>query len=250
MNRSITKLNRSDISMCRLALINQKGINYLRKNYDLLNFLDYLEASFGGHGNGFAIVTKDKEIIFDKGVKLDNMDIVEAIEKNYKNIDWFFYHTRLASKGKISNSNCHPFIYQNKILAMNGTEQVRISGRITDTETIFNFLNHFMVDLADGTKIFNSVFIGYNGEQVFANRNKGSLQYLHIPNSKNIFIFASEFSNEFYKGKNKVYNMPDTWIEGEKINVKDLKISQLKKKNNIVNSYGNIYKYGDLEWIY
>lgn len=209
--------------MCRLALFNKEGINYIESNYGLTEFFDYLEMSQGGHGNGYCIVYNNKKTRIKKGVTLDNAEITADILKDYQHIKWVMYHTRLASMGNISNENCHPFRCEKSVLMMNGTEKgIRafIKENKTDTETILNICVMLGINITEATKNLNSVFVGYDNGRVFANRNNGSLEYLHH-NSKTI-IFASEFLPEQYK-KDNVYISPLYWKEGEKIDIKQLK---------------------------
>lgn len=209
--------------MCRLALFNKEGIDYIESNYSLTEFFDYLEMSQGGHGNGYCIIYDNKKIRIKKGVKLPNEEITADILKDYQNIKWVMYHTRLASMGNISNENCHPFRCEKSVLMMNGTERgIRafIKENKTDTETILNICVMLGINITEATKNLNSVFVGYDNGRVFANRNNGSLEFLYH-NSKTI-IFASEFLPEQYK-KDNVYISPLYWKEGEKIDIKQLK---------------------------
>lgn len=216
--------------MCRLALFNKEGIDYIESNHSLTEFFDYLEMSQGGHGNGYCIIYDNKKIRIKKGVTLPNEEITADILKDYQHIKWVMYHTRLASMGNISNENCHPFRCDNNILMMNGTEsgiRAFIKDNKTDTETILNICIQLGVDIVKATKNLNSVFVGYDNGRVFANRNNGSLEYLHH-NSKTI-IFASEFLPEQYK-KDNVYISPLYWKEGQKIDIKQLKKAKVKEK--------------------
>ncbi len=210
--------------MCRLALFNKTGIDHVEKTVGINNLFNHLENSLGGHGNGYCIIFNDNRIHIKKGLKLSNEDITNDILKNYKGIKWVMYHTRRASMGTINNSNCHPFKINNSILMMNGTEQElkkHIKKNKTDTETILHMCNTFGIDIKEGTKKFNSVFLGYNNNKVFANRNNGSLEYLH--HNKSI-ILASEFLPEQYNNKN-IYIAPKYWEEDQKINFKNLEIA-------------------------
>lgn len=223
--------------MCRLALINKEGINYIESNYSLTEFFNYLEASQGGDGNGYCIIYDNGKTRIKKGIALTNEEITEDLLKDYQNIKWVLYHTRLASMGNISNKNCHPFRYGNNILMMNGTEsgiRAFIKDNKTDTETILNICVQLGVDIARAAKNLNSVFVGYSNGKVFAHRNRGSLEYLHH-NSKTV-IFASEFLPEQYK-KDNVYISPLYWKEGEKIDTKQLKKAKAKEKTYKWKSY-------------
>lgn len=241
--------------MCRLALFNKEGIDYIESNHSLTEFFDYLEMSQGGHGNGYCIIYDNKKIRIKKGVTLPNEEITADILKDYQHIKWVMYHTRLASMGNISNENCHPFRCDNNILMMNGTEsgiRAFIKDNKTDTETILNICIQLGVDIVKATKNLNSVFVGYDNGRVFANRNNGSLEYLHH-NSKTI-IFASEFLPEQYK-KDNVYISPLYWKEGQKIDIKQLKKAKVKEKTYkwksfLDDDYYTVYKnYNFFKWV-
>ena len=205
--------------MCRLALFDRNGIDHIESTVGINNLFDHLELSLGGHGNGYFMLFNDGKIRVKKGVKVTNEEITEDILKNYNNIKWVMYHTRLASLGTISNDNCHPFIGKNKdVLMMNGTEyNVKnfIKDNKTDTETILEMCNMLKIDIAQGTKNFNSVFLGYSyrNKKVFANRNNGRLEFLK---RDGCFIFASEFLPEQYKNNN-IYTVPECWEEDQEI---------------------------------
>ena len=231
--------------MCRLALLNKEGINYIESNYGLTEFFNYLEASQGGDGNGYCIIYDNGKASIKKGIALTNEEITADILKDYQHIKWVLYHTRLASMGNISNKNCHPFRCGNNILMMNGTEggiRAFIKDNKTDTETILNICIQLGVDIAKATKNLNSVFVGYSNGKVFAHRNNGSLEYLHH-NSKTI-IFASEFLPEQYKEDN-IYISPLYWEEGQKIDTKQLKKAKEKTykwKSCFLDDYYTVYK--------
>ena len=234
--------------MCRLALLNNNGIDYIDKRYKggLLALFNHLEDSLGGHGNGVAIVTYDGEIIIEKGVYLSNKDIVKIVRKNQKNIKWLFYHTRLASRGTVTDLNCHPFDYGKQFLAMNGTEKVTTANNYTDTETIFMDMMEYDLDIIEETKQYNSVFIGYNGKKVFANKNIGKLET--IKNKDGAVIFASEYPTEYYK-ENNIYVAPMFWRENETVNFKKLTLCQPKTKTWFYNSYKQYAWMDDDEYI-
>lgn len=198
--------------MCRLALINTAGIKHIEKQYGLEELFNYLENQLGGHGNGCCIIYKDGSYSIDKGVLLTNDIISAEILNNIDRIKWVIYHTRLASIGVISNENCHPFEYDRKVLAMNGTERnYRVVKKgLTDTENILLASDSIRED----TKYYNSVFLGYEDGKVFANKNYGSLKYIPCENGGK--IFASNFPSEYYKG-DTVYEAPQTFCEGKRM---------------------------------
>jgi predicted glutamine amidotransferase len=215
--------------MCRLALLNKQGVKYIEKIHGIANFFDYLELAMGGNGNGYAYIDNNRNIHLKKGVKLSNKEIAQDILTNINDIQYVLYHTRIASIGTVGDKNCHPFKMGNNVLAMNGTEfsiKKLIKNSITDTQAILQLLVKADIDIKEGTKKFDSVFIGYNGTKVFANRNYGSLKYLH--HNKRTLIFASEFPKDYYEYE-KIYTAPKSWAEGEEINTKVLSLATFKE---------------------
>ena len=111
----------------------------------------------------------DGSYCVNKGVKLTNAEITDEILTQIKNLKWIIYHTRLASVGNINDRNCHPFEDNGRVMAMNGTERRYnvVNKNLTDTENILLSTK----DIMNGTKKYNSVFLGYENGKVFANKN-------------------------------------------------------------------------------
>ena len=150
----------------------------------------------------------------DKGVKLTNAEIVKEVLGNIKEVKWIIYHTRLASVGNINDRNCHPFEDNGRVMAMNGTERRYnvVNKNLTDTENILLSTK----DILNGTKKYNSVFLGYeNGK-----------------------VFASSFPAEYYVN-DIVYDAPQNFVEGKKMNL--VKPSTEKR-------YFDFGAYGIYEW--
>lgn len=232
--------------MCRLALFNRKGLEYIEGKSGLTEFFNHLEDSFGGHGNGCLIIYNNNKTKLIKGVKLDNQTITDTINNEINKINYVMYHTRLASKGTITDTNCHPFKFQNDYLMMNGTEysiNPFVVKNETDTETILKLTKKQKLLLFDVVKNFNSVFIGRQNNKLFVTKGKGDL---HILKFYNALIFASEFPEEYYTN-NQVYEAPKSWLEGEKINVKKLKVAESPKtfRYNYTTIYNSRWDYAD-----
>lgn len=211
--------------MCRLALLNRSGIEFVEKKFKggTESLFDCLETSMGGHGNGVALINRNNSVVINKSVKLYNDEISKLVKDNIKDIKFIIYHTRIASKGSIRNSNCHPFITGNDILAMNGTESwinPLIDNSETDAETILKAITALDLNLIERVTELNSVFLGRYKGKVFASKGKGDLEVL--PYGR-VIIFASEFPKEWYK-QVKIYTAPKLWIEGEKINRDKLQV--------------------------
>lgn len=196
--------------MCRLAMMNNAGIRYIEKEYGLQSLFDYLEEQLGGHGNGVCLIYNDGSYHINKGVDLSNKEIVNDIMAEIKDIKWIIYHTRLASVGSISDSNCHPFENDGRVMVMNGTERnyTVVSKYKTDTENILLSTDN----ITNGTKKYHSVFLGYEDGKVFANKNDGSLECIILGNGGK--IFASTFPEEYYEN-DAIYEAPPSFVEGK-----------------------------------
>lgn len=218
--------------MCRLVLMNKNGEREIEKNYGLENYLKYLEASLGGHGNGYALLRRGKIIEFNKGVQLSVKEIAKNIRR--KNYDWCIFHTRLASIGEKTDKNCHPFIRNNsEVLAMNGTESQMnfLTGplEITDTEAILDLKVTYNLELP-ALRYFNSVFVGFTkGTPFVVADNIYNLKLLNNP-KKNAIVFASSFPDSF---KKNIYKPNEKFIwNNDEINMnifsecKNIKIYQ------------------------
>lgn len=205
--------------MCRLVLMNKSGEKEIEKNYGLENYFKFLENSFGGNGNGYALLRKGKIIEINKGVKLSVRDIAKTIRK--KNYDWCIFHTRLASVGKKCDSNCHPFIRNNnEVIAMNGTENkidfLSKPLEKTDTELILDVKVTYNLELPALTH-FNSIFVGFSkGKPYVVADNTYNIRLLRNV-KKNAIVFASEFPESM---KKNIYSPKDTFIwNGEEIDM-------------------------------
>lgn len=161
--------------MCRMLLSSKRGIIEYDKKYSVLKLLDHLVKELGGDGNGIVLI-KDKIIKFYKrGVSLSILDCYNyMINMEY---NYIIFHTRLASIGSISDKNCHPFVYKNSCLAMNGTiHEFKFQDDKTDTEMLFEIVKKKpMNDVIKKLKEFDSSFIGCVNGNPFAIRNINSL---------------------------------------------------------------------------
>jgi len=181
--------------MCRLLICNQKAISVL--GMELYNLLWQLEASLGGHGNGVAGMYKG-HITIRKGVAFTCDDAFEFMHK--KPWSWFLFHTRLASAGGVSDSNCHPFRYGRTVLAMNGTESAftplgdALGGK-TDTEAMLVVYKRLGLKLPDNLANHNSAFIGFHNGAPFA--VCGKTADLEVWEKDGALVIASELPYEW-----------------------------------------------------
>ena len=184
--------------MCRVLLMNKQGEKEIENIYGLDKYLKYLEKQMGGHGNGFALMKDGKVTKLEKGVNLDVRDIANVFRKT--DYDWAIFHTRLASIGTISDSNCHPFMRGETVVAMNGTESsvgflAKTKG-ITDTEAILETMEKYHLSLA-ALKNFSSIFVGFYKHKPFVVAdNTLRIKILKKKNSSAV-VFASSFPKKF-----------------------------------------------------
>ena len=130
--------------MCRVLLADNKFIKTMGFA-NMLTLLHRLEKECGGDGNGYVLLKNGELIGYDKGVKLTNEEIVTQLFMAEP--DWFMYHTRIASAGSVSDTNCHPYVSKDKkfALEMNGTDtsfsDLANDYGCTDTYMIFKLFN-------------------------------------------------------------------------------------------------------------
>lgn len=206
--------------MCRLFLSNKKAVKMIDKRYGILKYLDSLEKSCGGHGNGFILVKDGKMIFALKGVELKNEKVIIALKKI--KYDWIIYHTRVASAGSKKDANCHPYWNESNTfaLAMNGT--VRDVGNlakdidITDTDMIFRMINKKLIDV-EAVKNVVPNFIGFKDSKVWACSN-GYSNGLKFIDKDGALAIASEFPTEFFKDYETMED--GFWWEGTEIKEK------------------------------
>ncbi len=203
--------------MCRVLLMNKQGEKEIENIYGLDKYLKYLEKQMGGHGNGFALMKDGKVTKLEKGVNLDVRDIANVFRKT--DYDWAIFHTRLASIGTISDSNCHPFMRGETVVAMNGTENsvgflAKTKG-ITDTEAILETMEKYHLSLA-ALKNFSSIFVGFYKHKPFVVADNTLRIKIFKKKNSNAVVFASSFPKKF---KN-IYEPKDcfTW-NGGKLNI-------------------------------
>lgn len=211
--------------MCRLYMANKKFLTE-KGEVETLKFLNQLEKSCGGHGNGILFIDNGKITLDVKAVDLKNTDIVNALFNNKNGLpDWFMYHTRVASKGSIKNENCHPYVNEDKSFAlmMNGTDSSfgafgKVMGDITDTEVIFKMIDVFGADLEALTEL-SPRFLGFKEGKVFATNPDGYQGLKFYEEDEAICIASESPTGETWSSMEEEY----VWTEGEEIKVKTVK---------------------------
>lgn len=204
--------------MCRLLLGKKETILRYNEKYNILKLLDHLVNELGGHGNGLVLIKDRKIIYYRKGIRYYTDEVYKSmISKDY---DYCIFHTRLASIGEISDENCHPFVYNNSCICMNGTmteyNRYLIKDNITDTEYLFNKIK----DISDIYKVVSILqkkkpsFIGCVDGRVYLVKNLSSIYQWSISNDD--FLYASSFIG--YESSNEIKAILDNkfyYIEEE-----------------------------------
>lgn len=213
--------------MCRLGMFDKRFMEVKGKEF-MLEFLNQLEKSCGGHGNGILFIDNGNVSLEFKALDFKNDTIVEMLYDNKNGLpDWFLYHTRVASKGSIKDENCHPYINEDKSFAlmMNGTVGDfgafgKYMGDITDTEVIFKVLDKFDVNLEVLTEL-SPRFIGFKNGKVFAT-NPSGYGGLVYTDEDGICIASEEPQKESWK-RLKKYSV---WYEGDELQEEPLVVTQ------------------------
>lgn len=229
--------------MCRLFMANKKGIEKIKNTLE--DFLNQLEKSNGGHGNGLALIKDQQIVLLKKGESYSNEDIIKDIEDN--DCDWVIYHTRIASAGGKSAKNCHPYINekQDMLLAMNGTvsEFSNLAKRrdVTDTQVIAECFFNGIITEEDMLELSSTPrFLGFNEGKVFAVNNGSYSKLVAHTDEDGAILIASESSKQ--KDNIPWKKMEEcVWREGEEIQYEKVKASTTNKTN----SYYDNYYYND-----
>lgn len=227
--------------MCRLALMNKEYLIKEGKD-NVLMFLDQLEKSCGGHGNGILLIKDGKIDAHAKDLMLSNELITDVLfDDNYELPDWFLYHTRVASKGSIKNENCHPYVNAQESfgLMMNGTIGSfgafgNYMGDITDTEALFKMIDTFDVNLEVLTEL-DPRFIGFKDGKVFASNSSGYSSLVFSKEGDCLCIASESPGKEVWDKLEEEY----LWTEGEVVKKATPRASYGKYYGGY--DYGNYY---------
>lgn len=208
--------------MCRLSLMNKKGMELIENRIGLEKELIRLSKECGGHGNGLLLIKDGQIISYKKGLKLTENKIVNEVMKT--DFDWFLFHTRIASAGSIKDKNCHPYINRKKTFAlmMNGTEHqyatMAKSLDITDTELVFKNINDYNIPLVTLSEL-TAKYMGIKDGKVFASNPSGSWTGgLKFIDKDEAIVIASSFDMCLIKDYESMKE--GFWNEGEKIQIK------------------------------
>lgn len=183
--------------MCRLLIGGRESIIRYNKKYDIKRLLVHLVEELGGNGNGLVLI-ENKRIIYNKKGLFYSINEIsnKLLNTNY---EYCLFHTRLASIGEVSDKNCHPFIFKNNCIAMNGTMpeyiEYTIKNNITDTEYFFNKIKtiksvHKVINILQKK---TPTFIGSVNGIPYIVKNINSVKQWKL--NKDDILFASSFTN-------------------------------------------------------
>jgi len=230
--------------MCRLALVPSKSLGLCKE------FFDGLVKSNGGSGNGLAYHDKEGLKII-KGVHLGVDNIISSVDPDDIVEPYCMFHSRIPSKGGITDGNCHPFdIGEDRALCHNGTwvsstdwaRQMVIADKMTIAE-FKDYSDSRIMSILVKLKGLDALELPDHGVWMVLGK-KDSYVYYHsgdfeIANIGGVYWYASEFSQLYDEHYELDY---DSII---KINAKGFKVIEggYKKKTSMSRSYS--YGYGN-----
>jgi hypothetical protein len=203
--------------MCRVFMGNKQALDFL-DDATLENWLLNLEYSFGGHGNGVAVLTSKGTIVIAKGVNQDVHEAVQIIRS--LDTEWFCWHTRLASAGAIMDSTCHPFRYGNLTLIHNGH-----NSNWAEAGKKYGYSDTQALSIAAGyendlqlVREASGVFMGFKDNKPFVLKRDSYSDLVRIyDESTGMIIFASEPCEEVMDMSENV--LTANWTSG---NIEDM----------------------------
>lgn len=201
--------------MCRLAYVPFE--TQAEDKSVVATLFEFLELSFGGHGNGIGYFSDMKPFIH-KGSKLSTVELADFMVDNGTSA---IFHTRLASMGSICDANCHPFSYNGVLTAHNGhwgdaREMARMLIHadkfqekkmldMTDSEVIACLVGNYgfgSTSIVD-TGVILSLY--HDHAKVFV---KGDFEYIKTPQGR--YFYASEFPRKIIDGM----DVEEYWMFG------------------------------------
>jgi hypothetical protein len=191
--------------MCRLALLNAATLHLCEATFgdakETLSALFWdLERAWGGEGTGVAALWMGPRhrVRVRKGVGFT----VEAAAKmlvawEQQGADWFLFHTRRATAGRIATEHCHPFRVGAFVLAHNGHDalwahlgQAAQPRPMTDSETIARAWAALRLDPAALCEL-KGAFVGFHAGHPFVAKDAWS-DLLLAQEAEGAILFASQ----------------------------------------------------------
>ena len=222
--------------MCRLAIIELKN-RFNEVKDDLSIILPMLERRAGGHGNSFIFYKKGQDPIIYREADFNKFKLQKALKliEKHQDADYFMFHTRIRSTGKLTEKNLHPAVTENIVLLQNGTvtysEGIKfLTGSDWDTQITAELVDKFSGNVKDVTKALTkirSIWIGIYKGIPFVASGGGDLVDGKIGVNKDIMFIGSDLP---YKYDYKELDKGSIWIDGEWV--------ERKKKTYVTYGYG------------
>ncbi len=191
--------------MCRLALLNAATLHLCEATFGdaketLSAFFWDLERAWGGEGTGVAALWMGprQRVRVRKGVSFT----VEAAARQLvaweqQGADWFLFHTRRATTGRIATEHCHPFRVGAFVLAHNGHDalwarlgQTAQPRPMTDSEVIARAWAALRLDPAALCEL-KGAFVGFHSGRPFVAKDAWS-DLLRAQGAQGAILFASQ----------------------------------------------------------
>lgn len=191
--------------MCRLALLNAASIRLCETVFRdaegaLAAFFWDLERTWGGEGTGVAALWmgRHQRVRVRKGMSLTvEAAAAQLMAWEQQGADWFLFHTRRASTGRIATEHCHPFRAGAFVLAHNGHDGVfaRLGKTaklrpMTDSEAIARTWAALRLSPAALCEL-NGAFVGFHAGHPFVAKDTWS-DLLRAQGAKGAILFASQ----------------------------------------------------------
>jgi hypothetical protein len=191
--------------MCRLALLNAATLRLCEAAFGdagetLSAFFWDLERTWGGEGTGVAALWMGQRhgVRVRKSVGFTvEAAATQLVRWEQQGADWFLFHTRRASTGRIATEHCHPFRAGAFVLAHNGHAPLwarlgeMTEGRpMTDSETIARTWAALRLDPAALCEL-KGAFVGFHAGHPFVAKDEWS-DLLLAQGDEGAILFASQ----------------------------------------------------------
>lgn len=191
--------------MCRLALLNAATLHLCEAAFGdagegLSAFFWDMERAFGGEGTGVAALWTGRRhgVRVRKGVGFTVEEAAtQLVTWEQQGADWFLFHTRRATAGRIATEHCHPFRVGAFVLAHNGHDGIfaRLGEAaerrpMTDSEAITRTWASLRLDPAALCEL-KGAFVGFHEGHPFVAKDTWS-DLLRAQGAEGAILFASQ----------------------------------------------------------
>ncbi len=191
--------------MCRLALLNAASLHLCEAAFGdaqgaLSAFFWDLERAWGGDGTGVAALWmgQRQEVQVRKGIDVSvEAAASQLVAWEQQGADWFIFHTRRATTGRIATRHCHPFRVGTFVLAHNGHDALwarlgkrAAGGPMTDSEAIARAWAALRLSPASLCDL-NGAFVGFQAGSPFVAKDAWS-DLIGAEGAEGAILFASQ----------------------------------------------------------